>query len=189
MANFCPQCGTATTQKYDSGIQRDTCLSCRWTEYPHHTVGVGAIVVRGGAVLLIERGTPPVGVWTIPGGFVEQNQNLRDAIEREVKEEAGIDVEAKGLIMMRDTAREKRNDFYFVFYCETDPRAQPKPDGEETTQARFVYPDEFDSIGLSAFSRHITLGYLRNRPKVWTQYTLDYRPGAVMYSWLSDGID
>ncbi len=55
-------------------------------------VGVGAVVVEAGRVLLIRRGTEPLlGHWSIPGGLVEVGESLTDAVIREAKEETGPD--------------------------------------------------------------------------------------------------
>jgi len=57
-------------------------------------VGVGAVVLHEGKLLLIKRGAEPgMGKWSIPGGVVELGENARDAVVREVKEECGLDIQ------------------------------------------------------------------------------------------------
>ncbi|MFB3777054.1 MAG: NUDIX hydrolase [Bryobacteraceae bacterium] len=61
-------------------------------------VGVGAVVVRRGRVLMVERGRAPMkGYWSLPGGVVKPGERLRDGIRREVKEETGIEVQPLGV--------------------------------------------------------------------------------------------
>lgn len=183
MAKFCPECGTPTIKRADGGLDRDACPACGWVSYPNITAGVGALVFRGECVLLVERGIPPVGIWTFPSGYVEQAQNLLISVAREVKEETNLDVVARGIVCVRDTPRERRNDYYFCFVCdELDPTAEPQPDGFESTQARFVHPDEFDSINLSDFSRHVIEGVLYGKPQPVPNYEFPPRPGAVIFS-------
>lgn len=56
-------------------------------------VGVGALIFRRSAVLMIERGKDPYkGYWSIPGGMVEPGEKLEAAVMREVKEETNLDV-------------------------------------------------------------------------------------------------
>ena len=64
-------------------------------EYPTQPiVGVGALIVHEGKLLLVKRGVDPdKGKWSIPGGAVELGEKMRDAVIREVKEECGLDVE------------------------------------------------------------------------------------------------
>jgi ADP-ribose pyrophosphatase YjhB (NUDIX family) len=78
--------------------------------YPEHPrVGVGALIIKGDRILLVERGGQPLkGYWSIPGGLVDVGEKLNDAIIREVREETGLDVKPLKVIeiferIMRDT--------------------------------------------------------------------------------------
>jgi len=55
---------------------------------------VGAFIFDGDRVLVIQRGKPPgAGLWSIPGGKLEPNETLAQAVAREVREETGLVVE------------------------------------------------------------------------------------------------
>lgn len=57
-------------------------------------MGVGAVIVEGGRVLLVERGQEPQkGWWSLPGGLLEVGERLEEAVRREVREETGLEVE------------------------------------------------------------------------------------------------
>lgn len=59
--------------------------------YPVHIVSVGGLIENNeGKILLIKS---PERGWEIPGGQVEPSEGLTDALKREIKEEAGIDIE------------------------------------------------------------------------------------------------
>jgi ADP-ribose pyrophosphatase YjhB (NUDIX family) len=63
------------------------------------TLGVGAIVVKDGALLMVQRGKDPGrGLWTVPGGRLEHGELIADAVAREVREETGLEVEVLGLL-------------------------------------------------------------------------------------------
>ena len=73
-------------------------------EYPDRPiVGVGAVIVENGRVLLARRGRPPLeGQWSLPGGVVELGETLRAAAEREALEETGLVVEAGEVLEVLD---------------------------------------------------------------------------------------
>lgn len=62
-------------------------------------VGVGAVVVDEGRVLLVRRGHEPLkGHWSLPGGMLEVGEPLAAGVIREVREETGLMVEPVELI-------------------------------------------------------------------------------------------
>jgi ADP-ribose pyrophosphatase YjhB (NUDIX family) len=67
-------------------------------EYPAAPlVGVGAVIVDAGRVVVIQRGRPPLmGQWSIPGGLLEIGETLREAVAREALEETGLVVDVGG---------------------------------------------------------------------------------------------
>jgi 8-oxo-dGTP diphosphatase len=73
-------------------------------EYPDRPiVGVGAVIIDRGQVLLVKRGSPPLkGEWSLPGGAVELGETLRAAAEREAQEETGLIVKAGEVIEVLD---------------------------------------------------------------------------------------
>ncbi len=66
-------------------------------------VGIGAVVVNEGRVLLIRRGHEPLkGHWSLPGGLLELGESLHAGVVREVREETGLVVEPLELIELLD---------------------------------------------------------------------------------------
>jgi ADP-ribose pyrophosphatase YjhB (NUDIX family) len=74
---------------------------------------VGAFVFDAeGRVLVIERGTPPgEGLWSVPGGKLEPNETLAQAVAREVREETGLVVEVGPLACV---VERMGDDFHYV---------------------------------------------------------------------------
>ncbi|MGB8780385.1 MAG: NUDIX hydrolase [Candidatus Bathyarchaeia archaeon] len=68
--------------------------------YPNRPiVGVGAIIIQNGKILLEKRKNDPGrGKWSIPGGLVELGESLEETVIREVQEETGLVVDAPKLI-------------------------------------------------------------------------------------------
>ena len=54
-------------------------------------IGVGAIVLRGDAVLLVRRAKPPAaGTWSLPGGAQRVGETAEEGARRELTEETGV---------------------------------------------------------------------------------------------------
>jgi 8-oxo-dGTP diphosphatase len=80
-------------------------------------VGVGAVVVHEGRVLLVRRGQAPLkGHWTLPGGVLELGESLIEGVAREVREETGLMVEPVELIELLDRIHKlgDRIQFHYV---------------------------------------------------------------------------
>ena len=64
-------------------------------------------MVHENALLMVKRAHDPgKGLWSLPGGRVEQGESLADAVRREVAEETGIEVdvgELAGIFELPDT--------------------------------------------------------------------------------------
>ena len=73
-------------------------------DYPDRPiVGVGAVIIYEGRVVLVKRGSPPLeGEWSLPGGVVELGETLRAAAEREAQEETGLIVKAGEVLEVLD---------------------------------------------------------------------------------------
>ncbi|HEX6957628.1 MAG TPA: NUDIX hydrolase [Ferrovibrio sp.] len=76
-------------------------------EYPAQPlVGLGAVVWKDGKVLLVQRGKPPrAGIWSLPGGAQILGESVAEGIRRELREEAGIEIELLGLVEVIDAVQ------------------------------------------------------------------------------------
>ncbi len=62
-------------------------------------VCVDAVIVKGGNILLLRRNHDPfLGYWVLPGGYVEEDETVEEALVREIKEETGLDVRIVKLV-------------------------------------------------------------------------------------------
>lgn len=87
---FCPYCATALEPRLVEQRVWPGCPSCGFVAASGQRLAAGAVVELDGGVLLLQRRRPPVGVWELPGGWVERGESPWDAAVREVREEAGL---------------------------------------------------------------------------------------------------
>jgi 8-oxo-dGTP diphosphatase len=135
-------------------------------EYPERPlVGVGGVVIDGGRVLLVRRGTEPLlGEWSIPGGLLECGETLAAGVARELQEETGLTVRVVELIEALDrifpaaaaisradaggaVARPRYHYVILDYLCERisgDARA-----GGDVTEVAFAREEELHGYSLS----------------------------------------
>ncbi len=88
---YCNQCGELTTVKIPPGdnLPRAICDSCGFIQYENPRVIVGCIPEWQDKILLCRRAIQPrLGFWTLPAGFLENNETTQEGALRETKEEA-----------------------------------------------------------------------------------------------------
>jgi 8-oxo-dGTP diphosphatase len=70
--------------------------------YPKRPIlGVGAIIIDSGRVLLVERGREPLkGYWSLPGGVLEVGEKLEEGVRRETLEETGLEIEPLSVVQI-----------------------------------------------------------------------------------------
>jgi 8-oxo-dGTP diphosphatase len=95
---YCPKCGGSLSYKQQGERQRLTCSSCTYILYENPVVGVAAVVVNDrGQILLGRRNGSYRGLWCIPCGYVEYDEDVYEAIVREFKEETNLDIRINGV--------------------------------------------------------------------------------------------
>ena len=113
-------------------------------EYPEAPrVGVGAVVLKDGHVLLVRRNRPPAeGKWSIPGGLVDLGETTEVAAVREVAEECGLTVRLYGLAgvverIIADPDGRVRYHYVLIDYVAT-PESGELHAGSDAADARWV---------------------------------------------------
>jgi len=166
MAKYCPECGTATEKRIVSALERDACPACDFVQFAKAKIGVGALVFRSKSVLLVERNTPPYGIWTLPSGHQEENETLEAAVLREVWEETGMRILSRGIVFLRNMMEHNAIDIYCVFLCDSDLQEEPIVNDNESTAAQFVPLIGFDELNIEPDSRWFIETYLDLQPEI-----------------------
>jgi NAD+ diphosphatase len=87
---FCGACAAPTETV--TGERARRCSSCGQLYYPRIAPAMIVAVEKGDAILLGRSKQFPPGIYSVLAGFVEPGESLEDAVIREVREEAGIEV-------------------------------------------------------------------------------------------------
>jgi len=146
------------------------------------TVGVGAVLIHDGKVLLIQRAKEPLrGRWLVPGGTVELGETLEDALVREVQEETGLTVRPREIVTVFDRIERDlgRVVYHYVIvdylcaYVSGTPLASSDADA-----VALVAPDELASYDLPPKALEVVLDGFR-RAGIPTEKGLASSPGRV----------
>jgi 8-oxo-dGTP diphosphatase len=123
--------------------------------YPDRpVVGVGAVVLVDGKVVLVKRAHEPLlGQWNLPGGAVELGETLEEACAREVFEETGLVVDVGPVIeifdrIMLDGGGGVQYHFVLVDYvCR--PAGGELRRGSDASDIALADPDGLGPYGLT----------------------------------------
>lgn len=101
--NFCPSCGAAVELRCpdDDNRLRHICIACGAIHYQNPKMVICAIPEWEGKILMCRRAIEPRhGLWTLPGGFMENGETTTGAAIRETLEEASARIAIGDLYSM-----------------------------------------------------------------------------------------
>ena len=100
LIKFCNSCGAAVVHRVPEGdsLERAVCDACGIVHYQNPKIVVGCLPVLGERILMCKRAIEPrYGLWTLPAGFMENNESAAEGAAREAMEEANAKVEIEDL--------------------------------------------------------------------------------------------
>lgn len=102
------------------------------------------------AVLLIQRGNPPYeGRWALPGGFVDQGEQVATAARRELAEETGLVVDGLELLGVYDTpGRDPRGWTVSVVYLARLSQRQDVAGADDADDAHWFTVDALPELAF-----------------------------------------
>lgn len=91
LIQYCPACGAKAF--VPNSPKSFLCGECDFILYFNAVAAVAAIIESEGDILLAVRGkNPGLGLLDLPGGFIDHQETVEDALIRELQEELGLDV-------------------------------------------------------------------------------------------------
>ena len=96
---YCENCGHCLVLKQIDGVYRPICEKCGHIRYYDPKVVVVVVLEKDEKILMVKRAIPPfIGLWSIPGGYVDRGEIVENAGIREISEETTLDVDIDRLI-------------------------------------------------------------------------------------------
>jgi 8-oxo-dGTP diphosphatase len=98
--HFCPRCGTRSRLMATGRHRSLQCPRCGCVLYQNPSPGVVVLIVDNDRILLGERahGVYMGGTWSLPGGFIEFDEDFLSAAHREILEETGLSINIISII-------------------------------------------------------------------------------------------
>lgn len=130
-------------------------MSTASREYPDRPwVGIGCIVFRAEAVLLVRRGKPPrIGQWSLPGGAQHIGEKAEEAARRELREETNIEVGPLSLAYVFDAINHDEDGRARFHYTIIDFAAHWQAGdalaGDDVSEVAWALPHELHDYDLT----------------------------------------
>ena len=111
----------------------------------------GIVQTPKGIILTVRNADPKKGRLDLPGGFVDYNESLEDALAREIKEELNIGISMVNYLGSFPNVYRYKNVTYFtvdtIFTCKAKRLSSLRPNSE-IAGVRFAKPRDIDFSGI-----------------------------------------
>ena len=149
--NFCPRCGHALEDMRAFGRVRRVCPACGLVVFREHKVAAALLLENeSGQVLLVRRAWgPKQGYWSLPAGFVDDDESPETAAIREVREETGLEAADLTLLtLISGREHERGADIVVVYRGRIVGGALSAQD--DASEADFFPPDALPPLAFQA---------------------------------------
>lgn len=134
------------SMKSGENLEKVKGLFCNETGFQTPKLDTRAAIFKDGRILLVKEND---GRWSMPGGWVDVMQSVMSNTVKEVKEEAGLDVEAVRLIAVQDRSLHNRP-LYAYNVCKVfvlcDVKGGSFQPNTETTESRYFSEDKLPPL-------------------------------------------
>jgi ADP-ribose pyrophosphatase YjhB (NUDIX family) len=164
---YCPYCGKPVVQRYMEGRVRDFCMQCSHVFYENPLPVASSIMVNENReVLLVKRGKDPYkGMWCLPIGFAEADEEVQDAALRELREETGVEGEVVRLVDVDTVDNYYYGSLAIVTYEVRPIGGTPMP-GDDAEDTRFFSVSGLPPLAWSSNEKAMNL-YIEFHRDTW----------------------
>jgi ADP-ribose pyrophosphatase YjhB (NUDIX family) len=132
------------------GRVRPVCPACGQVHFLDPKVAAGVVVEADGKVLLVRRSVDPqIGKWTIPGGFVEAEEDPAATAQRECLEETGLTVRIDRVLDVLHGQEHPSGASIVIVYRGLLEGGRLSA-GDDADRAGFFGPDELPMLAFEA---------------------------------------
>ena len=155
---YCPLCGVDMAERDEGGLPRMACSDCGFVHYNNPAPAAGVIVRdEEGKILLVRRRFDPYrGLWTIPSGYIEYDEDVRHTAIRELEDETGLVVGIDGIYSVESCFDDPRGNTVVVMY-EGHIKGGKLKAGDDAEDAGFFSPADLPPIAFDCQKRILSL--------------------------------
>ena len=150
VSRFCGACGSPLSDKSAADVEAGDddpggriCRSCGRVHFPRISPAVIVLIRKGERALLAHNIRFPKGRFGLIAGFVEAGESLEEAVVRETREEAGVEV--RNLRYAKSQPWPFPDSLMVAFTAEW-ASGEARPDGVEIGELRWCLPSELPDI-------------------------------------------
>lgn len=158
---FCPLCAERLETVLEGERERKKCPTCGFVQYKNPVCAAGVVIIENGSVLLVKRRYDPYrGMWAIPSGFVEYEEDLKTTAARELEEETGLEVHLERLLAAESCFDDPRGNSILVLYEGRIKGGRLRP-GDDAEEVRFFSLSQLPPLAFEVHRK--VLGELAGR--------------------------
>jgi 8-oxo-dGTP diphosphatase len=154
---YCLVCGAPMEPRRAFGKLRPACTRCSYIHFEDPKVAAAVLIEQDGKVLLVRRANMPrEGMWTLPAGFVDGEEDPKVSAQRECLEETGLSVR---IIELMDVIYGKEHDHgaSIVILYRGEVEAGALQPGDDADAAAFFPIDDLPALAFRATRRALEL--------------------------------
>lgn len=142
---YCPRCSSHLEIKENQGFYRPSCPKCGNVIYYDPKLAATVVIEKESMVLMVRRLTQPgLGLWSLPGGYVDRGEVVENGAAREVLEETGLHVDITRLIGLFS---EQGHPVVLAAFHGRAKEGEPKA-GPEVSELGFFHTDALPPLAF-----------------------------------------
>lgn len=155
-ARYCQECGTRMELRQVEGRDVPHCPACGFVAWRNPLVATMVVVETPAGIVLGRRAIEPgLGLWCLPGGFVNEDEDPKDAAVRECEEEIRVRVDIDSLLEIYHITRADGRGMVGLAYAGRLAGGETPSAGSEMTEVGLFSPGALPDLAFASHRRAI----------------------------------